>query len=370
VQQMHLNIASGPSMLGEPLAAPARVLTEIAYAPVLGITRFVGRGIDQLLTELSPLLGDSMPGTDRDNVLAVLCGVVGDHLEATRNPLAVQMQLRFAGAPLTLTRDALERQIPQPTAKLLVLLHGSSMSSHQWSRAGHDHGAALAAELGYTAVYLNYNSGLHISENGQALAALLERLHANWPTKLTEICLLGHSMGGLVARSAADAGTHLHHQWRNALRQMVFLGSPHHGSPLERTGNLVDTLLGLSKYSAPIARLARLRSAGVTDLRFGNTCAEDWTGTSRFAWSRDKRKPLPLPADVQCFAIAGALTNSLSGKWLGDGLVPVQSALGIHAHAERTLGFARDQQWVARGVRHLDLLSDAGVYAQLRDWLR
>jgi pimeloyl-ACP methyl ester carboxylesterase len=263
----------------------------------------------------------------------------------------------------------LRATLPGAGGKLLVLIHGSSMNDQQWHRLGHDHGAALARDLGYTAVYLRYNSGLHISANGRACADLLERLVAEWPAPLDELVIVGHSMGGLLARSACHAGERAGHAWRPKLGTLICLGSPHHGAPLERGGNWVDLLLGSSPYTVPLGRLARIRSAGVTDLRFGNVRDEDWNGRDRFAFGGDTRTPLALPAGVQCYAIAGTKTPKAGGRLRGDGLVPVASALGRHDRPELTLAFPEAHQFIGYGVGHIDLLHSAEVYEQLRSWL-
>jgi pimeloyl-ACP methyl ester carboxylesterase len=271
--------------------------------------------------------------------------------------------------PLVLESSALLERLPGATGKLLVLVHGSSMNDLQWNRAGHDHGAALARDLGYTPIHVRYNSGLHISTNGRVLAGLLESLVKAWPVPPTELTLLGHSMGGLVARSACHVAALEQHDWLASLRRLVCLGSPHHGSRLERGGNMVEVLLAISDYSAPLARLGQIRSAGVTDLRHGNVVDEDWNDRARFANSDDVRRGLPLPPGVDCFAIAGTLTNATAAKLLGDGLVPVDSALGRHARPELTLAFPEEHQWVALGTGHLELLSSVAVYEKLRAWL-
>ena len=54
---------------------------------------------------------------------------------------------------------------------------------------------------------------------------------------------------------------------------------------------------------------------------------------------------------------------------LGDGLVPVESALGRHADPGRALTFPEDHQWVGDNVGHLDLLSRPKVYEVVRSWL-
>ncbi len=369
VEAMHRTIAGGPTILGRPLEGPARLLTAPIYGSIRVVTQVVGAGIDLALAQLAPLLGESTAGPEREAVRAVLNGVLGDYLSETGNPLAIAMRLRHAGRPLELERDELHAALPQAARKLLVLVHGSSRNDLQWNRHGHDHGAALARDLGYTPVYLHYNSGLHVSTNGHAFAALLEQITRAWPTPLEGIVIIGHSMGGLVARSACHSAEAASHGWRRSLRKLICLGSPHHGAPLERRGSWLHFLLGVSRYSAPLARLGRIRSAGVTDLRFGNVLDEHWEGRDRFALSGDPRQQLALPDGVECYAIAATNAHEASGELPGDGLVPVDSALGRHAKAELTLGFPDANQRIAYGMGHLDLLDRAEVYAQVKEWV-
>jgi hypothetical protein len=369
VEAMHHQIAGGPRILGRPLEAPARLVTGPVYGSIRRVTRLVGAGIDAALAGLAPLLGEGAPGLRREALLAALNGVLGDYLAESGNPLAIEMRLRHRGHPLELERRALRLALPRAGGKVLVLVHGSCLNDRHWARSGRDRGAALARDLGFTPVYLHYNSGLHISVNGRAFAALLERLVAAWPTPIEELVIVAHSMGGLVSRSACHHGEAAGHAWRRKLRALVCLGSPHHGAPLERGGHWVDLLLGISRYSAPLARLGKIRSAGVTDMRFGYVLDEHWEGRDRFAHARDGRTPLELPAGVQCFAIAATKALRAGGGRPGDGLVPLDSALGRHARPELTLGFPEAHQWIAHGMGHIDLLGRAEVYAKIRSWL-
>lgn len=242
------------------------------------------------------------------------------------------------------------------------------MSDRGWLRLGHDHGAALERDLGMTVVYLHYNSGLHISQNGRATSELLARLVAAWPVPIEDLVLVGYSMGGLVARSACHIGADA--PWLTHLRAMVFLGTPHHGTPLERGGNQLDARLPRTRWTQPIARFGRIRSAGITDLRFGSICDEDWEHRDRFAWGRDPRRPVPLPVGVACFAIAATTTKSVDSSRGYDGLVLLDSALGRHReHPDMDLGIPAARQWVGRGMNHLDLLSHPDVYQVLQRWL-
>jgi hypothetical protein len=187
-----------------------------------------------------------------------------------------------------------------------------------------------------------------------------------------------------VARSALHYGTAAGNAWPRLTHRMVFLGTPHHGAPLERGGQWIDTLLHSTGYTAPFARLGRVRSAGITDLRHGNLLDEDWHGHDRFAHGHDLRTPLPLPKDVRCHAIAATTAHadevrSAAGasaqdtarlsRLPGDGLVPLDSALGRHADPRFALAVSPDDCWIAADTGHLELLSSRAVYERVRDWL-
>lgn len=370
-QAMHEEIASGPDFLGRPLAGPVRALNEIVYGHVRGVTSLVGASIDLALTGFAPLIGPTTaPPRELDMLLSALNGVLGDYLAATDNPLAITMQLRHGGATLDLERPALRAALPHAGSRVLVLLHGLAMSEWHWHWLGHDHGAALAGDLGFTPLYVRYNSGRHVSENGRDLAVLLDHMTEEWPVPVEELAIVGYSMGGLVARSACHAGEIGSQRWRGLLRTLVCLGTPHHGSPLERWGNLADRLLGVSRYSAPFARLGKIRSAGITDLRYGNVLDEHWNAVAdRFAGGGDPRKGMRLPGGVACHAIAATVSSASAARLRSDGLVTVASALGHHDDAALDLAFPVAHQMIAYTTGHLGLLSCPKVYATMRNAL-
>jgi pimeloyl-ACP methyl ester carboxylesterase len=333
VEAMHAEIARLPLTRGRGRTGG---IAGLVYGSVRGVTKLVGGGLDLALGALAPVLGEA--GADRANAAqAALNGVLGDYLEETANPLATPMSLR----PL----------VDGATGPPLVMLHGLCMNEAQWRREGADFPAALAA-LGYQPLGLRYNSGRAIWRNGADLAALLDDV----PGPLT---LLGHSMGGLVIRSAmAQAGRR---RWRQRLRCLVTLGTPHQGAPLERGGQQIQQLLNVSAYSRPLALLAARRSAGIRDLRHASLLESD----------AGKASQQPLPAGVACYAVAATTSRKPSGppaRWLGDGLVPVASALGQHRSPARRLDFTDTALFT--GLGHLGLQTDPGVLEQLREWLR
>jgi PGAP1-like protein len=367
VEALHNNIACAPRIHGTSMQEGTSAIAGLVYESVRRVTTLVGSTTDVLLAQLVPIL-EERSSHEREAVLAALNGMMGDYLAATGNPLAISMRLRRNGQPLTLERKALSTAIPPPRDKLLLLVHGLCMNDLQWTRKGSDFGAALARDLRYTPVYLHYNSGLHTSTNGRGFAALIETLLRQWPEPLREFGILAHSMGGLVSRSAYYYGTSVGQAWPQQLRKVVFLGTPHHGALLERGGNWVNFCLGLSPYTAPFARLARLRSAGITDLRYGNLLDEDWQGLDRFEQTGDPRHQVPLPQGVGCYTIA-ANVGKKADDLFGDGMVPVNSALGRHENPALTLSFAPTRQWVGYGMNHWEMLSQPAVYAQVRRWI-
>lgn len=368
VEAVHIGIAP-PAPVADGRAGGIAPLT---YRTIRNVTRFVGGGVDAALGRLAPLIGERDATPERRAVLAALNGVMGDYLSETGNPLAVPMSFTRNGSILPPERPALATTFPQPGGKLLVLVHGLCMNEQSWRRGGNDLGTTLAGALGYTSLTLNYNSGLHISTNGRALAELLEVLLREWPRPVSELVIIGHSMGGLVARSAAYYGATAGLAWPERLRALVFLGAPHHGAPLERGGNWINVLMDATPYVAPFARLGKSRSAGITDLRYGNLLDEDWNDRDRFAHADDDRRIIPLPLGVACFAAAATVrrqSDPLADRLLGDGLVPLDSALGRHKDPARALPFAEPAQWVGYSMNHLDLLSRPEVHKQVAAWL-
>lgn len=366
IEAAHQRLVGAP---GGP--APSAGLRGSLFRGARATTRLTGDLVDAALAAADPHR-ERISSRQREIVLAAFNGLFGDLLARSGNPLAIRMALRQHGRALVLERDALAAAQDHLGGKLLVLVHGLCCCDLQWRRNHHDHGAALARDLGFTPLYLHYNSGRHISVNGQELAALLEQLTAAWPVPVTQLVLLGHSMGGLVARSACYYAQQGGLVWRKRLTHMVFLGTPHHGAPLERHGNWLGTLLGRSALTAPLSHLGRLRSAGITDLRFGNLRDEDWQEHDRFAHGQDTRHHVPLPRGVKCYAIAastGRRGSDLRDRLLGDGLLPVETALGRHSDPARTLAFPPARQWIAFRTHHMELLSRVEVYERIRSWL-
>jgi hypothetical protein len=369
LKTMGLNSAEAPR------AVPG--IAGLVYKSIYTVNQMLAKGLEVSLGGLENLLGsgDEAPleTPQRDIVLAALNGVMGDRLVASNSPFAIPMSLRHKNEVMNWESIS---AVPEASAKILLLIHGLCMNDlHRYALYGEqmpDHGTALASKLGYTPFYLHYNSGLHTSQNGRKLATQLEQLLTNWPVPVEEICIVAHSMGGLVSRSACHYARQDNMQWPTHLKDMVFLGTPHHGAPLEKAGNWLDLLLGSTPYSRPFASLGQLRSSGITDLRYGHVVEEDWMGHDRFKYRPDQRHGVPLPEGVACHTVAACMAgkrSTLADRLVGDGLVPLHSALGQHKDEGQSLKFANDSQWVAHRTNHMELLTNPEVRRQIEAWL-
>jgi pimeloyl-ACP methyl ester carboxylesterase len=306
VEHLHATIASVSPPLGPAAARSARGITGFVYRRVRDAVRVVGWSID---ASLRPWQGGlRIDLMEREHVRAALNGVLGDQLAAAGNPLAIPSRLTF--------------ETDTATSRIVVFAHGLCMHDRQWRR-GPGSMDALVRALGWTPVYLHYNTGQPLALNGEELSAHLDALLAGWPKRVARLAIVGHSMGGLVARHAIAHAERESAPWRRRLKSLLFLGSPHRGSAFERAGTRVDLALAMSPYSAPFARLGGARSAGIRALGADSSA-------------------MPLPAGVHCVTVAGRLGGE------GDGLVSIGSATG--------LPLPKAQRIVIDGAGHLELM--------------
>ncbi len=372
VEAMHKRVVHPPLLPSTPIQQLITNIASITFKNIRWSTRLISSGVNKALSQLTTVLGE-MENTDKKEALqAVLNGVVGDYLEESKNPLTITMQFRHQAKAISLDSKSLEKAYPSINGKILLMVHGSCMNDIQWTRKEHNHGTTLADELHKTPIFLHYNSGRHISTNGQDFNKLLEKLVQNWPVPVEELVVIAHSMGGLVSRSAIHYSQQQQKSWTGYLKKIIFLGTPHHGAPLEQAGNYLDVVLEAIPYAKPFARLGKIRSAGVTDLRYGNLLAEDWQDKDRFKMQGDNRQSISLPERVECYSIAGTVgeaTKSAYYQLRGDNMVPVKSALGQHENPAKNLDFKQENTWIAHDTNHLDLLNNPEIYTKIKAWV-
>ena len=335
-------------------------------------------------------------GKKLDLALAVLNGAVGDHLARTGNGLATEMTLVSGRRPLPLEREALRRALPSPTGRVALLLHGLMSSEDIWlHHDGPDYGALLQRDLGITPLYLRYNSGLAIADNGALLDALLEKLMTVYPGVIDELIPIGYSMGGLVVRSACQVATSRAASesastskatsrgmsmststsapgaWLPRVRRALYVGTPHQGAPMERAGRVIAKILRAvpDPYTQLAAQLAHLRSDGIKDLGDADLRHQDRAAGLPRIGLRDPRHPVPLLPQIQHYLVAGSLSKD---PWLaalfGDSIVPLRSASDGAVVDAPSFALPPDHARIVSGVSHLDLAHSKAVYQHLRDW--
>src|SRR6478672_2066247 len=322
--------------------------------------------------------------TDRTGrvALAILNGAHGDLVQREAPGLAMGMTVRVDGRAVPVDAAALAAAFPGAGGRLAVFLHGLTETETSWCLgAGKHHGRAdvsfgtqLRDDLGLTPVYLRYNTGLHISDNGRSLDELLTALVDAWPVAVQDVVLVGHSMGGLVARSAlhqAGGGRPGAARWTTLVRDTVTLGSPNLGAPLERGVHRLTGVLAGFPETAPLARLLSLRSVGIKDLRRGTLVEADWSGRDLDALVPGAHTHVPLVDGARHFVVLGTVSRNPAGpvaELVGDLLVQPRSASGDTGDDDR-LAFPPDHVHRIGGLHHLDLLNHPLVYERIRAWL-
>jgi pimeloyl-ACP methyl ester carboxylesterase len=263
----------------------------------------------------------------------------------------------------------------EATGRLAVFVHGLCESDRAWWLAAErsygdrdtTYGSRLHTDHGWTPLYLSYNTGLHVSDNGEQLSALLDELVAAWPVPVAEVALIGHSMGGLVARGAAHQAHEEDRTWVRSLRHIVGLGSPNTGAPLERFVNAGTHALARLPETRPFATWLNRRSVGIKDLRYGAVARADWSDHDPDERLIDRCAPATLLDGVMYSAASATLSRRADGRFAHDLLVQHASAHG--AHPTRRIAFEPEHLFHVGGKHHFDLLNDAQVYAQLSRWL-
>ncbi|HVG75882.1 MAG TPA: alpha/beta fold hydrolase [Thermoleophilaceae bacterium] len=304
-------------------------------------------------------------------VIAAIAGLRGDALEEEGSPLAQPMAVRVAGEPVALEPEAIASAFPAATRRIVVFVHGLMTTEFSWALGGRERfGDRLARELGCTPVYVRYNSGRHISENGRSLSELMEQLLAVWPVDVDEIALVGHSMGGLVARSACCHAAEADADWARLIKHSVSLGTPHMGAPLEQAVHVLSAGLARLPETRPFANFLRRRSGGIRDLRQGSLVDEDWRDCDPDALRGAACAEIPLlEGATHCF-VSATITRSDRhpvGRLIGDTLVLVPSASG--RSRTRRIPFEDEYGMHLGKASHFALLYHPAVYEKLRGWL-
>ncbi|WP_194833317.1 alpha/beta hydrolase [Nocardia sp. XZ_19_369] len=354
-----------------PAAAPVEVvhdaITDGVYRIVSGTAVAAGR----LAERTVDLPGAEVPSRTvfGAGFLGALQGLIGDDLEELRPILAGPMTLRVDGDPVS--PEQIGKHVARPSSRVVVFLHGLVETEHAWRLGGRtSYAEGIEQDLGYSTLQIRYNSGLHISENARQLSDLLERLVAHWPVEVEQLSLVGHSMGGLIARGACFDASESGKAWVRKVRHLVCLGSPHLGAPLEQFVHYASAALVRVPETRPFGHLLRRRSAGIRDLRQGSLVDEDWRDADTDDLTRRAIREVPLLDGADHYFVTACVTRSPRhplGRIIGDGLVLTPSAAG--RNRARRIGFDDANGLHVPAANHFSLLNHHAVYERLRRWL-
>ena len=358
---------------GAVAQAMHRTISAGVYAGVGGATVALGRAAHDALPARG---GRSLSPTPLGGgLLGVVDGLIGDELERRRSVLQEPMAVRVKGRVVQCEPGALARVFPRPSRRLVVFVHGLMGTEFPWGwyaaqNRGGTYGSRLARDLSLTPVYIRYNTGRHISENGRSLADLLEDLVQAWPIPVEEVALIGHSMGGLVVRSACYQAAERDDRWARRVRHVISLGSPHMGAPIAQAVHYASAGLGAVPETRPFAGLLRRRSGGIRDLRQGSLVDADWSDCDPDALASVACQEVPLlEGATHCFVAATIMKQERHplSRLIGDVLVLSPSASG-HSRSRR-IPFEAEYGMHLGPSHHLALLNHPAVYERLRTWL-
>lgn len=326
---------------------------------------FLAPGLRHIV-EKFPNLHDKPLTPTMHFIMGALNGVFGDYFLNQRNPLALPMVLYDHYGAL---------QQGELAGRIVILTHGLCMNHLSWSnhRFGGIGERLLAQRDHNTMLYLNYNTGRRISANGRSFSDTLEDLVTRNP-RITSIDLIGHSMGGLVSRSALFYGKQNLNRWVHLVENLVCIGSPHHGAVLERFGFTLQDKLGAFPFINLIGQLVNVRSNGILDLRYGSVRDDDWEHNDvRIGFMDDNRAPAPLPSHINSFFVAGTLEHenrhNKALNIIGDYLVSVKSALGEHQNPKFHLKLPDAHKAIFYGLNHFEIQYHSSVAEQITRWL-
>lgn len=362
VEKMHNTIELGHGPFGKSSAGATKGITGMVYKSIESGTKLASASLELAMKSITPLLDDSTESSPtRDTFLSVINGVYGDKLLVQNNSLALGMRFFHKQQALTIDHTntkTIQLSTKPLSSKVMLFIHGLCMSPHGWEDNNTNLSSDMAEKLGITPIYLHYNTGRSITSNGAELAKQLALLVENWPVPITQLTLVGHSMGGLLARSAYFHGEQQHSTWLNITKTLVSIGTPHNGALLEKGGAVIDSLLDLSPYARPFTLLTKIRSQGIEDLRYGAITNAEHAFT-------------PLPKNIRFYAVAATLNtdkNSLSERTIGDGLVTVNSAFGQHKEPEQMLTIPETNKYLQRGIGHNAMLTEPKVFEKIEQW--
>ena len=350
-------------------------VTNGVYAGLRGATAALGKGADRALGRRPVGEARRLSANPVGSfAIAVLDGLIGDALEEQQSALAEPMAVRVDGRVVAPDSEALAAAFPQATPRLVVFVHGLMGTELGWRWFGgpnkESYGDRLARDLGATPVFIRYNTGRHISQNGRSLCELMEQLVAGWPVPVDQIALIGHSMGGLVSRSAAHRGVEDSADWVRRVRHVVSLGTPHMGAPLAQAVHYATAGLCALPETQPLGDFLRRRSGGIRDLRQGSLVDDDWRDCDPDALRAAACREVPLLEGATHHFVAATVTRSPRhplGRLIGDWLVLEPSASG--RSRSRRIPFRVEDGMQLGSTNHIALLNHPAVYERLRGWL-
>jgi len=264
----------------------------------------------------------------------VISSILGSSHNQKFKLTKIDMSFRTLGADVTAKEVAEEFRASNKT-KLILFIPGLFTDETVWLEKWIPYKRKKIRSLGistefqkkeYFPVYVRYNHGLPIHENGKKLMHLLDIFFQECPEAKPN--LIAYSLGGLVLRSCLYYAKEEKKLWVNQFQKVISIATPNRGSYLEKIGFWLGLILEKSPNIALkiIGMVGNLRSDAIKDLSFGLVKEEPktlWSPISQYFQDTYHGELDDIDA-YEAYAVIDTIENPIQ-NFLGDGIVEKQS---------------------------------------------
>ena len=322
----------------------------------------------ELKTQLAKIKDDS------HLLVPILNGLHGHTMSEKGHKALINMSFRYQSRDISIEKLKEFYDFSKYNGTVIIFIHGLMNDESIWkSKPGNRKkwlGSAIEDEMKANALYVRYNTGRHISENGRQLSSLLQHF-IEVHQSINQLNIVCHSMGGLVSRSACYySGIH-NQSWTGILKKVFLIGVPNEGSYLARVAYMTQYFFRKIDPSEndSVAKFFDVRSNGIKDLSFGYLVDEDWQNSKDGNVKNiQQTKVYPLP-HVYYYLIAASVTEENEKNriftFFGDGLVEKKSALSDLFITNSMISGKVNMKLFPR-LNHLTLLESKEVFNYIK----
>lgn len=288
--------------------------------------------------------------------------VVGDSFAGLVTTSEIQASFRSEGKDVGVEK-VLEDWKRSNRKKIMICVPGLFCDESLWTKNGEPSLAKTMEEEGYFPVFLRFNPGLHISDNGKKLLALLKSFLEHPDVRDLKADYISYSQGGLILRSAFYLAKQEAPEFSKRIGKVLFISSPDGGSYIEKAG----FWLGLGAEAFPvfpvqlIGFIGNQRSDAMKDLSHGIIREEDWKNGSHLGrYAKDVYFGELDEIDAyQIYSLVSEKDGGNWSSWIGDGIIERPSLTILSEEVFRRKSDPESRVRCLTGLSHYQILPAA-----------